>query len=175
MAKVIFISKHSSLCIMREPVEVTRSVNGVMQIMKEDRIPFKFNNGQLILTDEDEIKELRKARNYGVLFEEVPSKVVQEAEKKTVEDIKEEVKTGNKFIPEEAIDDMISEDEATHTKPDIEAIDEVLEVVEDVSSFNQAQAYLREHYGLEFKDVNTKAEIKAQIERLGIDFPNYDL
>ncbi len=174
MAKVIFISQHLSLSIMREPVEVTRSVNGVMQIMKEDRVPFKFKNGQLILTDKDEIKELRKARNYGVLFEEVHSDVVNEAEKTTVEDIKKEVATGNKFIPEEAIDDIISEDEATYTEPDI-AIETELEVVAEVTSFYQAQTYLREHYNLDFKDVNTKAEIKAQIERLGIDFPNYDL
>jgi predicted ABC-type ATPase len=175
MAKVIFITKHPSLSIMREPVEVTRSVNGVMQIMKEDRVPFKFKNGQLILTDKDEIKEVRKARNNGVLFEEVHSDVVNEAEKTTVEDIKKEVATGNKFIPEEAIDDMISEDGATHTEPNIEAIETELEVVVEVTSFNQAQTYLRKHYDLEFKDVNTKAEIKAQIERLGIDFPNYDL
>lgn len=178
--KVIFASKHANLSIMREPQQVTRSVNGIMQVIMEDRPPFKFVNHQLTITDPAELKEIRKARHYGTLFEEIPASVVAEAEKKTEEDIKAEVQSG-KFIPDDAVDDIISEQEEpqaeteTEPEPQVDEVDASLQSVPEVTSYNEAQDYLRDNHGLEFKDVNTKEKVRKQADRLGVDFPNYDL
>lgn len=161
--KVKFISKHDNMTIMRKPRQTTRSVNGVMQIVMEDRPPFTFNNGELVATEE-EAKEIRAGRGIGSLYEEVPKPVKKVAEKTEAEKETEEVEE-----PEEA------EQETEEPAEEEETAEDAVEptVVDSVSDFNSASTYLKEEWGLEHKQVNSKAKVFAEAERLGIVFPNF--
>jgi len=150
--KVKFISNHSQLMIMRKPRQVTRTVNGLTQIVVEDQPPFKFENGDLSVT-ETEAKEIRTKRGYGRLYKEVPAAVAKVASKE---------KKAEKTKPL---------DENPETKPDDSNIKTT--IVEEVTDFNSAMNYLKEEFGLEHKDVNSKDKVFAQADLLKIEFPNF--
>lgn len=147
--KVKFTSQHPGLMVMRTPMETTRSVNGVMQIVKEDQVPFKFDNGDLSVTEE-EAEELRAHRHYGVIFEEVPPEVQKVATKKAAKAKEAETKV--------------------ETKPTTEVKETV---VDEVSSYNEAMAYFKDEFGKDHKDVNSKDKISALMAEFNIQFPNY--
>jgi len=133
---------------MRSPVDTTRSVNGVLQIVKEDKPPFKFDGGELTVTA-SEAEELREHSKFGVMFEEVPNAVKRVADKP-----KNKAKAPK-----------------TPSKP---ASDEVkITKVESVTNFNEATVYLKEEFGLEHKDVNSKDKIVHHAAALALEFPNY--
>lgn len=158
MSKQIqFISPHASMLIMRKPIETTRSVNGVMQIVKEDQPPFQFGNGYLSVSEE-EAEEIKKGRGYGTLYELVPGQVKSFAEKSAKKSGKSDTST-----PE------------TETAPAAEKQPDPVEMtaVDSVTNFNEASTYLKEEWGLEHKDVNSKDKVFEQAARLNIEFPNF--
>lgn len=155
---------------MRKPVNTTRSVNGVMQIVKEDQPPFKFANGTLQV-NEEEIKEIRKKRGYGSLYEELPQAVEKVAKNKSS---KKEDKDADVDAEKEKEGEDAGKEEVENTEEPKEDNIEVT-VVEEVKTFNDASNYLKDKWGLDHAEVNSKAKIQAQAEKLKLDFPNYDV
>lgn len=151
---------------MRKPVEVPRTVNGVMQIVKEDKPPFRFENGVLKATEE-EAKEIRKKRLFGTLYEELPTAVEKVAGAKTSD-------SENSEDSEEEVETTGADTKSASAKPKEPAKPEIkTTVVDSVKSFNDASNYLKENFGLEHKDVNTKDKVFDHASRLSLEFPNY--
>ena len=154
-----FHSQHDQLLIMRSPVEKTRSVNGVMQIVMEDQIPFSFENGNLVVHTKKEAEELRANRMFGVKFHEVPASVLKVAENKA-----KQAAQGEPKEPEDTGAETAEPQETLQTTE-----------VPGVSSFNEAMAYFKEELGLDHKQVNSKDKINALTETYAIVFPDYPL
>lgn len=161
--KFVFHSRHDQLTIMRSPQEVPRSVNGIMQIIKEDKPPFKFENGNLVVYSKEDAKELRDHRLFNVKFHEIPASVQRVADKKA-----EQLKKQQSKAPEK-------EGDAGQNGQAPESDEVQTTVVEGVSSFNEAMNYFKDELGAEHKDVNSKEKIAGLTEKYAIEFPNYDL
>lgn len=163
--RFVFHSRHDQLTIMRSPEEVTRSVNGIMQIIKEDKPPFKFENGNLVVYSAEEAEELRSHRLFDVKFHEIPASVQRVAEKKA-EQLKKQQQS-------KATD----QDDSGQNGQEPEAKTEEIQttVIEEVSSFNEAMNYFKDEWGADHKEVNSKDKISGLTEKHAIEFPNYDL
>jgi len=182
--RVTFISQHLGLTLTKEPVDVTRVVQGQPVIVREDQQPERFTNGELTINSNEEIR-LEFVRNHrlnGVLFEEVPEGVTKAAMEKAVETApntqQEIAQLKAKLAEAEAKlttkDDEQLEDQPEH-EPEGQSEDEPqLLSVEDVTNWNMAQDFMKEKFGYTHQQVSNKEKLFVKAEEHGVVFPNYD-
>jgi cell division protein FtsB len=180
----VYVSDSDSLSLMRDPEELVESVQGEKRIVMKAPPPIKFVNGQYKPKNDNEAMFMESHRHNGVLFKKLPDVVAEVAsgkgdtttqESKMAKEIAK-LKAENAKLKksQSKLNESIDAAQEESEEPVEDAGDNDVKVVEEVSSYNDAQDYLRENYDLEYKDVNSKEKVIAKMEEYSLEFPNYD-
>jgi len=183
--RVTFISHHLGLTLTKQPVDVTRVVQGQPVIVREDQQPERFVNGELTINsnEEERLEFVRNHRLNGIIFEEVPEGVTKAAMRKSVEtapnvqdeiaQLKAQLAEAQAKLAEQSGTANGSEENSGMQLPEHGKEDSGLKP-EDVTSWNMAQDYMKEKFGLTHREVSNKDKLFAEAEKNGVLFPNYD-
>lgn len=142
-----FSSEHSNLLISRDKMKITQMVGGEEQTIYTNPPSYSFKpDGNLTVYSKEEAEELREHRLFEKKFIEVPLPVRRVADKEK---------------PKQPEAEASEEPEVKDT------------IVEGVDSYNSAMTYLKNEFGFEHKDVNTKEKIFEKAAEFHLVFPNY--